>query len=529
MTRDFTQAEKDKLLGYVQQDHDKNENRGWWGGIVDWAADGINYGGLDIADYTNNLDTYHKKLIDKEDFSSQDIENLFEAVGNVDGSYSTSASTSDGLLQSYKQTLIDLKSLVSTNSGYPENTKMFLETEEFFGELNEVGEGVVDYYYLQYLTDNGDGTYDVNWDAVSAFFKRDVEDISPAEYAAMIKLTDSFVVEQDGVLTLDTESMERFMECAYLHGDVEEFYYEGEWAYSGKTATLSPVFTQLDKCMQVRTNVLIDALGDYLYDDVVGDNLEQFLEADAMKTCIFAGCSSNLDRLVVSVVTPDEEQRAWVRDWKVEINLGDVYDVDGEHSHYTLSIPEEVTIYNERGKHEIEVYGFTNTFNGVTHENITEIATSLYVDIDKKLIDDTTKEIVNVALDYTVGLIADKVPVVDGVYTLGGYLFEESQAIAEAQALNNATGNIVASVDIGYYSDALNIGGCVNSFDGQLQVVVQYCNEDLLLEKIQFYNNNNSTNVDMEQLIADYNSMLEGNGPSQALQSFSDYISKEYH
>ena len=228
MTRDFTQAEKDKLLGYVQQDHDKNENRGWWGGIVDWAADGINYGGLDIADYTNNLDTYHKKLIDKEDFSSQDIENLFEAVGNVDGSYSTSAYTSNGLLQSYKQTLIDLKSLVSTNSGYPENTKMFLETEEFFGELNEVGEGVVDYYYLQYLTDNGDGTYDVNWDAVSAFFKRDVEDISPAEYAAMIKLTDSFVVEQDGVLTLDTESMERFMECAYLHGDVEEFYYEGE-------------------------------------------------------------------------------------------------------------------------------------------------------------------------------------------------------------------------------------------------------------------------------------------------------------
>ena len=45
------------------------------------------FGALDISKHVNNLDEYHKKVIDKNDTTSQRIEEIFTNVKNIDIRY----------------------------------------------------------------------------------------------------------------------------------------------------------------------------------------------------------------------------------------------------------------------------------------------------------------------------------------------------------------------------------------------------------------------------------------------------------
>ncbi len=532
MTRDFTEAEKEKLLEYVKQDKDKNDNRGWWGGIVDLGADVINYGGLDIADYSDKIDVYHMKLVDKEDYTSEDIEDLFEAVGEVDSDYSESFVSSNSLLEEYKNTLIELQNIMSVDRDNPEKNTIFMDSAVFYQALCGVGNGLIDYYYNQYFTTNEDGETEIDWDAVTEFFERDPEDIDAMEYAAMMKLTDAFVVEQEGEYSIDTDNMKRFIECAYSY-DCNEMYWEGDTNVTNK-AILSPAYIQLSQYMKARTTALVNGFGDHLFDENVGDEIEQFVEADAMKTSMIDACVTNFSQVNVDSISQcnhdgigvdsHEPERNLIREWKIDISISEKDD------YYLISIDDGIVgEATNPGGFETKVYGFTNTFNSVGHDCIEEISTSLYVDLDEKFSGDLEKEVVKKSLDSFMGKIIEGCPGLGLVYDTCSFMVDEAEALSEAQAQNEASEALMVSEDIRYYSDALSIGGCANTSGSQMQVVIQYCNEGELNEKIDFYNENKNADVTKEQLISDYNSMLQGEEVSDLLDDFARYINDEYH
>lgn len=89
MTRDFSDAAKEKL---IQQIKAVTPN-GFFGKALDFFGDlGLTlqekYGELNIQSYANDVDTYHKKILDKNNTEISKIEEIFAAVHEVDESAS---------------------------------------------------------------------------------------------------------------------------------------------------------------------------------------------------------------------------------------------------------------------------------------------------------------------------------------------------------------------------------------------------------------------------------------------------------
>jgi len=88
MYRDFSNTSKQRLLELVSEVEDEN-----WCGFTDWFGDRwLDFesliGTLNIKRYLNDIDTYHKKVIDKNNATKQSIESIFSNVRYVDLNYS---------------------------------------------------------------------------------------------------------------------------------------------------------------------------------------------------------------------------------------------------------------------------------------------------------------------------------------------------------------------------------------------------------------------------------------------------------
>ena len=85
MIRDFSEKAKQKLEGYA----DDAAASSTWGKINDWFSDrGMDFrswtGKLGIENYINDVDTYHQKIIDKNNATKKKIDTIFSNVQSVD-------------------------------------------------------------------------------------------------------------------------------------------------------------------------------------------------------------------------------------------------------------------------------------------------------------------------------------------------------------------------------------------------------------------------------------------------------------
>lgn len=89
MLRDFSEASKQKLLGLVSEVENERKSD-----FTDWIGDRWYdfedlIGKLNIRKYINDVNSYHKKVIDKNNATKDSIENIFEKVFNVNNTYSS--------------------------------------------------------------------------------------------------------------------------------------------------------------------------------------------------------------------------------------------------------------------------------------------------------------------------------------------------------------------------------------------------------------------------------------------------------
>ncbi len=117
LTRDFSDASKQKMLSLVTQV--ENEK---WGDFTDWVGDRWYdfeswIGTLDIKRYINNVNTYHKKVIDKNNATEESINKIFDAVHNVDASYSTTFDNISSNLSEWRRFIQNLTSIVEPGQG----------------------------------------------------------------------------------------------------------------------------------------------------------------------------------------------------------------------------------------------------------------------------------------------------------------------------------------------------------------------------------------------------------------------------
>lgn len=125
MIRDFSNSAKKKLLEYVK---DATETT-LWRKIGDRIGDAglqIQYwfGALSISKYIDNLDAYHKKIIDKNNTTSQRIEEFFTNVKNIDTRYQGGLQQNVNFSESVINFINDLANTIDPNGGNMDMQKM---------------------------------------------------------------------------------------------------------------------------------------------------------------------------------------------------------------------------------------------------------------------------------------------------------------------------------------------------------------------------------------------------------------------
>ena len=85
MTRDFTEAAKQKLISQIEEVTETS----WWGKVGDFFGDRwldiqAWTGRLSIQNYLDDVDAYHKKILDRRNTKVQEIETIFARVRDLD-------------------------------------------------------------------------------------------------------------------------------------------------------------------------------------------------------------------------------------------------------------------------------------------------------------------------------------------------------------------------------------------------------------------------------------------------------------
>lgn len=125
MLRDFSDAAKQKLLNYV----DEVTANGTWSSVKDWFGDiGLNVqswlGLLDIQRYADRIDLYHKKILDKNDTTREQIEEIFSNVQAVDTRYISITGSQTVCGSDIIKLINDLANTIDPNGGNMDMGKM---------------------------------------------------------------------------------------------------------------------------------------------------------------------------------------------------------------------------------------------------------------------------------------------------------------------------------------------------------------------------------------------------------------------
>lgn len=117
MTRDFTEKNKQNLLGLVNEVEQEK-----WCDATDWLGDRwLDFEGwigtLDVQDYITNVNKYHKKVIDKNNTTAEEINTIFTNVNNINTQYVSCFASLLTELRSYTQQLVNLSITIDPANG----------------------------------------------------------------------------------------------------------------------------------------------------------------------------------------------------------------------------------------------------------------------------------------------------------------------------------------------------------------------------------------------------------------------------
>lgn len=117
MRRDFSESAKQELLALVKQVEDEK-----WHDFTDWFGDRWYdfegwIGQLDIKKYIDNVNSYHKKVIDKNNTNEDKIEEIFVDVNNHSDNYRGRFLAILTNLQLYRKNLSLIANVISPGNG----------------------------------------------------------------------------------------------------------------------------------------------------------------------------------------------------------------------------------------------------------------------------------------------------------------------------------------------------------------------------------------------------------------------------
>lgn len=136
MYRDFSDKSKENLLKLVSEVEEEN-----WCGVTDWFGDRwLDFqtiiGKLNIKKYLDDIDEYHKKVIDKNNTTRSTIYAIFDEVKSIDCSYKSTFSSNKLLIEQLIGYIDALNQIINPSNGEFDFNTISSEMELLLSELD---------------------------------------------------------------------------------------------------------------------------------------------------------------------------------------------------------------------------------------------------------------------------------------------------------------------------------------------------------------------------------------------------------
>lgn len=184
MYRDFSENSKQKLLGLVSEV--ENEK---WCDFTDWVGDRWYdfeswIGTLNIKRYLNDVNSYHKKVIDKNNTSKETITNIFNAVKGVDSTYSSIFENIRVYLTTWYNYIMSLSDIMTPENGHFNEEFMANKLNSILSELDQ---SRIDCLRDQMVQDF-DGELVFDEDLIYEYMKKNPAEMTDAEQALLLSI-----------------------------------------------------------------------------------------------------------------------------------------------------------------------------------------------------------------------------------------------------------------------------------------------------------------------------------------------------
>lgn len=210
MYRDFSEKSRNELLGLVSQvENEKISN------FTDWVGDRWYdfeswIGKLNIRNYLNNVNEYHKKVIDKNNATKSSINTIFNKVKSVDASYKDTFSIKKSQLQQWQRYINELSQIVNPRNG-KFNAKAM--SDAFDGILKQISNDELNSNLEKYVElDKTTGEYTYHWNEIEELFTKDTYSMTDTDYQVLTFILSTMAYENGYI---DTENLEKFINCGY--------------------------------------------------------------------------------------------------------------------------------------------------------------------------------------------------------------------------------------------------------------------------------------------------------------------------
>jgi hypothetical protein len=449
LKREFSEETRQELYNTIDEINDEE-----WCGFTDWLGDRWYdfqdwVGWLDIQDYTDKIDEYHKKILDKNDTAKEDIDKIFEDVQYVEESYKS-------IFQSLIETVKEQKNFIDRMSEVIDPAHGAFTTEKINSYLTtdksaKTEELLILSYMAIIRNGSGDGEYD--YDYIRELMQKDPSEISLPMYIALIEIFNE----------MNDEQKAKFIENSYIYTDgfflnnnnlytfdIPHIETSGTWEYG-----VSDVFKAMVKIYEQRLRD--DITPDVLFDNQNNNHLKKLITdfnilyvfATQFNKMYVSGANVSFEgkKGKVNIELKPNMNSNGANDYQIVIHGSDKPYMDNPSTNYrTTSAIDTI----------IDVFEFGTNLDTELDGCVIRTSETLRVDIGQELALLGIGTLGDVALGF-----AELEPVTDTILTLSQSALDGINIYIEGMETNAKIDSIKKTLVLGNILTALGCGGSV--------------------------------------------------------------------
>ena len=481
MRRDFSETAEQSLKDLIDQINDEQ-----WSEWTDYIGDFFILG-LDIQNYLDDVDTYHKKILDKKDTEKDTISDIFKAVRAVDAAYQSIFQTCCDHVKEQREYIEQLVSCIDTGSSFVSFEKM---EEQMSSASKDLSHSKVLFYMDKFRNSEGNNEYDYNY--LREIMNTDPNEIPLELYAALVYTFNE----------MNLSDKEKFIECAYIR--TEEVHPDLDNSNGRPVKRKHEVSAGLF----ILSEFYKQELHAKPYDPINDEKKQWIGNYSLLRAVCEQGNSIYLEGYKSSV------------DLTLE---------NGQYNNdYCLTFNGSSTPYNEwwsinNHKHTIDVYGVKDriTINKIFQDHAVELSESLRVDVGKEIGKTVFNAFVGRVVDDSISAVVGSSPEIDWAMTFADTYIECVGIAIEGQITNSTIDRFqTLLLDAGTYQ-ALHMNASFSISDGEYNLYYTGLDHKELYWSLETYKDIKNKELKFEVL--DVLLKFEGEGKDE-LPGLKDYI-----